>query len=143
MRLNLKSGQQCVRDFFLCLSENFVNWPDVYSYFGFNITHSTSCDGCGNVNSHQTLQSYLELEVPPEDSKLSDYVGYFFNTSELIGVYCEHGCRKIVQAEKRSKLTDASQAEFITVVLTRGIETAQGFKLNVNSITSSTDLLIW
>ena len=25
-RLNLRSGQQCVRDFFICLKENLVNW---------------------------------------------------------------------------------------------------------------------
>ena len=32
-RLNLRSGQQCVRDFFICLNENLVNWPDVFSFF--------------------------------------------------------------------------------------------------------------
>ena len=142
MRLNLISGQQCVRDFFLCLNENCLNWPDVYSYFGFNITHSTKCDGCGNTNSHETLQSYLELEVPPENSDLSDYVGYYFNTSELIGVHCKHGCKKVVQVEKRSRLTDASTTEFITTVLTRTKETSEGYKLNLNSISSSTNFFL-
>ena len=103
---------------------------------------STKCDGCGNTNSHETLQSYLELEVPPENSDLSDYVGYYFNTSELIGVHCKHGCKKVVQVEKRSRLTDASTTEFITTVLTRTKETSEGYKLNLNSLTSSTNFFL-
>ena len=50
LRLDLKSGQQCVRDFFLCLNENLLSWPDVYSTFGFEITHSTKCCSCHHVN---------------------------------------------------------------------------------------------
>ena len=43
LRLDLRSGQQCVRYFFICLNENVINWPDVYSCFRFNITHTTTC----------------------------------------------------------------------------------------------------
>ena len=46
LRLNLISGQQCVRDFFLCLNENMMNWPDVFSAFAFKISHSTECCSC-------------------------------------------------------------------------------------------------
>ena len=142
LRLNLLSGQQCVRDFFLCLNENLINWPDVFSIFGFKITHSTSCDGCGTVNSHETLQSYVEIEVPPEGSSLSDHAGYFFNTSTLVGLNCRNTCNKLVQVEKRSQLTNVKEANFITVVLARGIRTMDGFKLNTNSFSSSSDLFI-
>ena len=31
--LNLQSGYQCVRDFFICIRENLEHWPDVYSNF--------------------------------------------------------------------------------------------------------------
>ena len=40
VRLDLVQGQQCIRDFFLCLEENVENWPDVFSCFGFRLTHS-------------------------------------------------------------------------------------------------------
>ena len=33
--LNLSTGQQCVRDFFICLKENMENWLDVYQMFDF------------------------------------------------------------------------------------------------------------
>ena len=35
--LNLKSGQQCVRDFFICLKENMEDWMDIYNMFNFNL----------------------------------------------------------------------------------------------------------
>ena len=40
LRLNLITGQQCVRDFFVCLSENIENWPDVYEKFCFGLQNS-------------------------------------------------------------------------------------------------------
>ena len=60
LRLNLISGQQCVQDFFLCLNENLLSWPDVFSNFGFNITHSTVCCSCKHVSqseTHLTIQT--------------------------------------------------------------------------------------
>ena len=61
LRLDLISGQQCVRDFYLCLNENFLSWPDVYSTFGFKITHSTTCNSCNFVNQSEIAQMYLEF----------------------------------------------------------------------------------
>ena len=48
--LDLRNGQQCVRDFFICLNENLLSWPDVYSQFSFRLTHSTVCSVCKQRN---------------------------------------------------------------------------------------------
>merc|ERR1712055_1046999 len=37
LRLNLGVGQQCVRDFFLCMRENRLNWLDLYTFFQHKI----------------------------------------------------------------------------------------------------------
>ena len=63
MRLDLYSGQQCVKDFFLCLSENALSWPDVCSSFNFKITHSTECLACHHLNTYETTQLYIEIPV--------------------------------------------------------------------------------
>ena len=105
-RLNLLHGQQCVRDLFLCLGGNVLNWPDVFSHFGFNITSSTSCDGCGTVNCQEILQSYLEIEVPSENGDLSEYLGYQLNTSELVGLICKGSCNKMIQVEKQMRISE-------------------------------------
>ena len=142
LRLNLLDGQQCIRHLFICLNENVLNWPDVFSHFGFNITTSTSCDGCGTVNSHDTLQSYVEFEVPSENGDLSECLGYQYNTSELIGQICKSSCNKMVQVEKRMRLSSVKETDFITVILTRTMETEDGYKFNTNKIESTNDLFI-
>ena len=37
LRLDLYSGQQCVKDFFVCLGENTLSWPEVCSSFFFKV----------------------------------------------------------------------------------------------------------
>ena len=142
LRLNLYSGQQCVRDFFLCLNENVLCWPDVYSTFGFKITHSTKCCFCGHINQSETTQMYLEIPVPPDNSSLNDYVEEHLNSSCLVGVRCESACQSVVQAEKRSTLTKNAETDFLVIVLTRAIETVDGFKLIKNKTTSTSDIFI-
>ena len=72
---------------------------------------------------------------------MNQYVEEFFNISELVGVYCE-ACQKILQKEKRSKLSSGSETEFIIVILRRGIETLDGFELVKNSTNPTDDVFI-
>ena len=138
LRLDLRSGQQCVRDFFICINENLINWPDVYSCFGFNITHSTTCVSCRHIHQSNTNQMYVEIPVPPDESSLNDYVEEYFNVNSLVGLHCENTCQSFVQVEKNSKLTLTKETEFFTVILTRAVETFNGFQL-VKDRTMATD----
>lgn len=142
MRLNLIAGQQCVRNFFLCLNENFVSWPDVYFLLVFKTTHSTSCSSCQHINQSETSQMYVELQVPLDNSNLNDLVEEYFNTSSSVGVFCENGCQSMVEAKKSSKVTRTAETEFITIILTRAIETLNGFQLNKNKVIPTNDILI-
>ena len=80
-RLNLRSGQQCVRDFFVLLNENLLNWPDVYNYFAFQMVTSTTCVSCGKRSESESTQIYEEMPVPRDGSNLKCYVEQFFNGS--------------------------------------------------------------
>ena len=70
-RFDLISGQQCVRDFFLCLEANLENWPDVCSVFSFKMTHSLECLGCNRINKYDTQQMFIKIDVPPNISNLT------------------------------------------------------------------------
>ena len=142
MRLNLLSGQQCVRDFFLCLHENILSWPDVFLPFSFQITHSTVCCSCNQVHQSETRQVYIEMPVPPANSRLNDYIEEYLNTCSLVGKFCADGCQNLVQAEKRSRLTLASEAEFFIIILTRAMETLDGYKLVENKTNATNDVFI-
>jgi hypothetical protein len=85
---------------------------------------------------------YVELRVPPDNTNLSDCIEEFFNTSSLVGVHCETNCGSLVKAEKSSKVTCTADTEFITVMLTRAVETLDGFKINKNRTIATNDVLI-
>ena len=142
LRLNLISGQQCVRDFFICLKENIMSWPDVCTPFSFSITHSTRCCSCNHIQRSETIEMSVDVSVPENNSSLSDYVSEYLSTSELVGYFCEHGCKKNVEVEKRSIVTNISEVKFIIIILTRGVPTADGYRLIHNEVTATDNLSI-
>ena len=142
LRLDLGKGQQCVRDFFLCLNENLISWPDVYSTLSFDLSHSSECTTCKHKNISNTTQLYLELPVPPTNSDLKDYVEEFLNEGSMFGVHCQDGCKSFTQKMKWTSITKVEDVKFLTVILTRGIETLDGYELIRNKIKSSNNVLI-
>ena len=139
-RLDLRNGQQCVRDFFICLNENLLIWPDVYTQFSFRLTHSTVCSSCKRINESETNQLYLEISVPPNGSDLKNYLEQLLNEGSTVGVYCEEGCNAFTEKFKRTALTCSDEAKFLIIILTRGIETLDGYQL-VNNKVKSTDVI--
>ena len=142
LRLDLRNGQQCVRDFFLCLNENVVHWPDVFSTFSFNITHSSECSTCKHKHQFETNQLYVELPVPPNKSVLKNNVEEFFNERSEFASYCEEGCKTLSVKSKWSSITSVEETKFVIVILTRGMETMDGYQLIKNEIKSTETLHI-
>ena len=142
MRLDLNRGQQCVRDFFICLNENLLSWPDVITSFAFKLKHSTECLSCKHINQHETDQTYFEMPVPHDNSKLNDNIEEIFNEEAMVGVYCEDGCAKFSQKIKRTNLTCTNQAGFLIIILTRGMDGDEGFQLVQNETVSTNDIFI-
>ena len=142
MYLNLKTGQQCVRDFFICLHENMENWIDVYQMFIFTIINQTSCITCGHKNAFEQSQIYLEIDVPPEGSSLCDYVEQTLNDGIMVEYYCEDGCKTRFQAEKRTLLKSNKEAQFIIVMLQRTILSENVPQIIFNNIDSQGNINI-
>ena len=142
LRYNLLHGQQCIRDLFLCLHENAASWPDVCSHFYFTIKNSTVCCGCDQNIHSETHQIYVEMDVPPDNSVLSEFLEDYFGTSTLDARFCPDGCKKLCQAEKRSEIKNVRQTEFFLVILTRAIDSLDGFELIENRTISTNDVYI-
>ena len=101
LHLNLRSGQQCVRDFFLCLKENLENWFDVYQLFSFNMINSTKCISCGKTNESEQNQLYVEIDVPAQDSRLNEFVEESLNGFYKVDYDCKEGCQMKHGAENQ------------------------------------------
>ena len=115
-----------------------MNWPDVYSTFSFTLTHSTECQSCKHRNVSETTQLYIEIPVPPSNSDLKDYVEHFLSEQSEFGYQCQEGCNDLTKKTKQTSITNSEDAKFITIILTRGVETLDGFHL-VNNKIKSTD----
>ena len=140
LRLNLRDGQQCVRDFFVCLKENMLSWPDVYSLFCFEITNSTTCSNCNYRNESKTTQIFVEMSVPPANSNLNNYVEDHLNETTRVSYHCEDGCKEFTSGDHQTAITSCDETQYIIVLLTRAIETFDGYRLVTNSVLSTKDI---
>ena len=60
----------------------------------------------------------------------------------LVGMICEDGCQKKVQAQKRMQLASGNDVRFLCILITRGISTPKGFEMVLNQVDSSGELFI-
>ena len=84
---------------------------------------------------------YVELEVPEDSSKINESIEEYFNCSSLVGKVCD-GSRNFVQAEKRSRVTCIAETEFFIVILTRAMQTLDGYAFNQNRIIATEDVFL-
>ena len=142
MYLDLKTGQQCVRDFFICLSENMERWMDVYNRFAFTTVNLTICMACGHQNNSEQSQIYLEMDVPPEGSNLSEHVEELFHDGTMVDYKCEDGCNTKFQAEKKSVLKSGKETEFIIIMLRRSVLSDNGREIVLNKVDAGDNICI-
>ena len=142
LHLNLSTGQQCVRDFFVCLKENLENWPDVYEKFQFTSVNTTTCLKCKHKNSSEQNPIYLEMDVPPNGSKLSNFVEECMTESLIVEYHCQDGCNAYFQAENRRQLKSVNETQFLIVLLRRSIMTEIGPNIVKNKVSATHDLKI-
>ena len=128
--LNLRTGQHCVRDFFICLKENLESWCDVYQIISLNMVNSTKCIGCGRINQYETNLLHIEIDVPPHRSKLNQYVENTLNGFIKVEYNCNNGCKE--GAENRSMIKSTKETEFIIIILRRVIQDATGRRIEQN-----------
>ena len=141
-RLDVRSGQQCVRDFFVLMNENLENWPDVYAFFAFQMITSTTCTDCGLSSQSESTQMYEEMQVPPDQSFLKHYLEQSFNEGSIVESYCQDGCKKKGTGEKRTTLKSVDNSKLIIIILSRAIETNEGYKLVRNRVKSMNGIFI-
>ena len=141
VHLDLREGQQCVRDFFLCLNENAANWIDLHDFLSFDVVDSTMCSQCHKENKTEQRHSYLEMEVPPDGSSLGQHVEEHFNESYFVDYYCE-GCKFQSLAEKRLFLKATVETNYLVVLLWRSALGDDGNFIVTNKINAVKDIKI-
>ena len=139
-KLDMGRGQQCIRDFMLCLYQNVIEWPDVVSIFSFNLKCSTTCPWCGSKSEHEKNEMFLELNVPPRNSKLKIYIERYFNEESEVEAFCSDICKATVNKTQKNTISDEHPPNFLIVVLSRGITTELGYELIENEVQVTDDI---
>ena len=139
VHLDLRTGQQCVRDFFICLNENAANWIDLHEFLSFEVVDSTMCSRCHKENRTEQRQTFLEMEVPPDGSCLGHHVEEHFNESYFVDYYCEE-CKSQSLAEKRLFLKATVETNFLVVLLRRSVLGNDGNFIVTNRIKAVDDI---
>ena len=142
LHLNLGTGQQCFRDFFLCLKENLESWIDVYQLFCVNINFSTTCLNCNKKSESEQNQLYVEIDVPPNGSNLNEYVEKTLNGYDEVDYDCQDGCNVKSEAANRSMIKSCQDTEFLIVILRRVILGEAGPMIVQNSVNSTYNICI-
>ena len=83
---------------------------------------------------------YLEMTVPPDGTALKTQVEDYLNEGLTRLYNCEDGCKKVSQKIRKMTLTSSAEARFIIVVLSRGIESLDGYTFLKNRTTATDDL---
>ena len=122
MRLDLLRGQQCIRDFFVCLSQSKDQWADVCSLFEFNMSSMTVCGKCSYISKSATQYMYHEISIPRGTSELSKFLPKYFNDGIMVQNKCDN-CKQTSLSVHRDTLTDSNTTEMILIILTRTMQT--------------------
>ena len=131
--MNLESGYQCVRDFFISIQESLETWPDVFSQFSINLINSTTCSQCESVNEYETTQFYVEISLPPNNTKIKTFIENELNEDSIIEAFCQ-GCKDDAKKVKQTKIINCDEVKFFIVVLSRGTQTVEGFNFSTNKV---------
>ena len=128
--------------FFLCLKENLENWIDVYQTFCLNMIYSTTCGNCGRRSESEQNQLYVEIDVPPNESKLNEYVEKNLNGYCEVEYNCEDGCNVRCEAENRSMIKSCKDMNFLIVILRRVVQREAGPVIVKNRVYSCDNICI-
>ena len=145
--LGLRSGQQCVRDCLIVLTENQLAWPEVFSIFSFQIEEQTLCSNhnCGNISrgDPHNPQLYVELDVPPSGSDLGDFVERELNQGYPVDNYhCQEGCGQRLTAEHKTTVHTIVDKHFLMIILRRVVDGVNGIEINQNRVKATGDVEI-
>ena len=128
-------GQQDCKDFFICLQENKNNWMDVFDLFSFSTLESTRCTQCNLVqgNSIPVGRSFLQVDSPTENMKISDYLATHLNrTTTVTDWRHEDGCGRKVDGIHTFRIQNIDRVQFLTIIVNRISYNLQG-ALTINS----------
>ena len=94
--------------------------------FSLNMIYSTTCSNCGKISESEQNQLFVEIDVPPNGSKLNEYVEKSLNGYCEVEYQCQDGCKSKSEAENRAMIKSCKDVTFLIVILRRVVQGEAG-----------------
>ena len=126
---NILTGFQGARHFLSIISDNSTEWPDVYNLFNHATQQIIICHSCQFQSlTEVTPHFYHEMQVPPNNSKLKDFIQSSIVNEVLVPEYrCVNQCDG--EKTKKVKFITRMSSSHLIIVLSR---TQDNFNNNVS-----------
>ena len=119
-------GQQDAKEFFMCLDENQLVWPDLFEFLKICTISETECTSCGNVSRQENcynISCFIRLDCPRENTTLKTYIEEKMNGFELRENWRdESGCNSVTTGRNKTKITDMSCTNYVVFIVERLID---------------------
>ena len=123
-------------------SENLENWWDVYQFFSLAMINSTTCMKCGKASESETNHLHIEIDVPPINITLKQYVEEILNGCIKVEYKCNDGCKMAEGAENRMNLKSCKETDLFIIILRRVIQDTEGSKIVQRSTETTHNIFI-
>ena len=135
--LRLHAGQQDAIDFFVCLKQNQIHWPDVFNTFKVRMKSIAECRSCRHTSSQANSEDFMFLEFSCPDSgmTMSTYLTEKMENPEVISEWRdEEGCGQRRGALLFNKIESIDNADFLIIMLRRLVDNGNGPTIIRNSV---------
>ena len=135
--LRLHAGQQDAIDFFVCLKQNQIHWPDVFNTFKVRMKSIAECRSCRHTSSQANSEDFmfLEFSCPDSGTEMSTYLTEKMEHPEVISEWRdEEGCGQRRGALLFNKIVNIAEAEFLIIMLRRLVDNGRGPIILRNSV---------
>ena len=118
--LHLGRGQQCARDFFVAITQCREAFTDIYLFFNYPYSVSTTCLICHKETVPNVQEElYREISCPPHGSNLRDAVHQSFTEGTFLQDRECPSCHNIGNSQTKRQISDVNQANFIIIIIRR------------------------
>ena len=116
-------AQQDCQDFFVCFSQNYEKWLDVFLLFKTLLYKVISCTACNTSKDLSQISPFIYLDCPKEDTSMNAYIHEYFNAPELVTLTHE-ACGNTSEVQKALRIGDMRNQKFL-IFLVKRLEEAE------------------
>ena len=100
------------------------------------------CTYCNSTSEYETNEVFLEITLPPYNSSMKEIIENELNNTSFVEASCTESCKRMVRKTKRLEITNCEDVKFLIVILSRGVQTNEGYRFLKQKVDVLEDVFI-